>query len=226
MGGERVVIQIIMDENQLLEKGKELFGKGMFLQAIEFFQVAIDSNSNAEEAYLLLADTYSQLGKDALAKSVVYKYLSINPSSKTAIQKIQSLDSENYTSSSSSTCDIKNMSFGQMTKEQKEQYLESLVERNVSQEKMLGIESVHVSIDVRSDEDIYYYIEIEGAIKDDVCLDVIIYGDNRKIFDKNTEWIPDYVFSGSQTFWMQLKGISIDRIRKIKVVIRNAIRLH
>ena len=35
-----------MDEKQLLEKGKELFGKGMFLQAIEFFQVAIDSNSN------------------------------------------------------------------------------------------------------------------------------------------------------------------------------------
>ena len=55
-----------------------------------------------------------------------------------------------------------------ITKEQKEQYLESLVERNVTQEKTLGIESVQVSVDIRSDEDIYYYIEIEGAIKNDI----------------------------------------------------------
>ena len=127
---------------------------------------------------------------------------------------------------SSSSCGIGKSSFAQMTKEQKEQYLESLVERTVTQEKTLGIESVQVSVDIRSDEDIYYYIEIEGAIKNDICLDVIIYGDNRKIFDKNTEWIPDYVFSGSQAFWMQLKGVNIDRVRKIKVVVRNAIRLH
>jgi hypothetical protein len=124
------------------------------------------------------------------------------------------------------SCGISNLSFSQMTKEQKEQYLESLVERDVTQEKALGIESVQVSVDIRSDEDIYYYIEIEGVIKNDICLDVIVYGDNRKIFDKNTEWIPDYVFGGSQAFWMQLKGVNIDRIRKIKVTVRNAIRLH
>lgn len=216
-----------MEEKNLIEKGIELFNKGMFLQAIEFFQVVIENNPNNEDAYLWLSDTYSQLGKDNMAKSIIYKYLAINPSSKTAIQKIQNIDSENYVSSNlTNSCDTSNLSFNQMTKEQKEQYLESLVERNIIQEKTLGIESVHVSVDIRSEEEIYYYIEIEGTIKDDICLDVIIYGDNRKIFDKNTEWIPDYVFSGSQTFWMQLKGISIDRIRKIKVVIRNAIRLH
>lgn len=85
-----------MDEIALIEKGKELFQKGRFLQAVEFFQVVIDSNPNQAEAYLWLADTYSQLGKDTNAKATVYKLLSIDPKNKEAINKIKALDVENY----------------------------------------------------------------------------------------------------------------------------------
>lgn len=85
-----------MDNSTLFEKGKELYQKGRFLQAVEFFQVVIDSNPNFAEAYLWLADTYSQLGKDTNAKAIVYKLLSIDPSNKDAINKIKALDVENY----------------------------------------------------------------------------------------------------------------------------------
>lgn len=85
-----------MNEKQLIEKGKELFNKGLFLQAIEFFQVIIESNSSNADAYLWLADTYSQLGKETMAKSTIYKLLSIDPNNKEAFNKIKLLDVENY----------------------------------------------------------------------------------------------------------------------------------
>lgn len=85
-----------MDNNQLIKKGIELCQKGQFLQAIEFFQVVIENDPKKEEAYLWLADAYEGMGKTDSAKSTVYKYLALNPSSKAAIEKIKSLDLDNY----------------------------------------------------------------------------------------------------------------------------------
>ena len=85
-----------MDEKALIERGKVLYQKSQYLQAIEFFQVVIESNPRNPEAYLWLADTYSQLGRDTNAKSTVYKLLAIDPANKDAINKIKVLDAENY----------------------------------------------------------------------------------------------------------------------------------
>ena len=81
-----------MDNDQLTKKGMELCQKGQFLQAVEYFQVVIENDPNKEEAYLWLADTYEGMGKSNMAKSTVYKLLSINPTNKNAIKKIKSLD--------------------------------------------------------------------------------------------------------------------------------------
>jgi hypothetical protein len=85
-----------MDNDQLTKKGMELCQKGQFLQAVEYFQVVIENDPNKEDAYLWLADTYERMGKSNMAKSTVYKLLSINPTNKNAIKKIKSLDKENY----------------------------------------------------------------------------------------------------------------------------------
>ena len=76
-------------------EGVSQFNAGNYTQAMEFFQAVIDSQPTKEAAYLKLAETYNNLGKEELAKKTLFALLAINPTHKDALSRIQFLLSPN-----------------------------------------------------------------------------------------------------------------------------------
>ena len=57
------------------EHGQKSLDAGKYVEAMEFFQAAIDADSHFEKAYLLLAEVYQKQGRTDKAKSTLYALL-------------------------------------------------------------------------------------------------------------------------------------------------------
>ena len=61
------------------EQGQKSLDAGKYVEAMEYFQAAIEADKRFERAYLLLASAYEMQGKNDKAKSTLYALLAIDP---------------------------------------------------------------------------------------------------------------------------------------------------
>ena len=71
------------------ERGEKSLGQGKYVEAMEFFQAAIETDSHFEKAYLLLATAYERQGKIDKAKATLYGLLAIDPNNAEAKRRVQ-----------------------------------------------------------------------------------------------------------------------------------------
>lgn len=69
------------------ERGKESLEAGKYVEAMEYFQAAIEADKRFEKAYLLLATAYEEQGKKDMAKSALYSLLAVEPNNENALKK-------------------------------------------------------------------------------------------------------------------------------------------
>ena len=74
------------------EHGQKSLDASKYVEAMEFFQAAIDADSHFEKAYLLLAEVYQKQGRTDKAKSTLYALLALDPDNKKALGKIDELN--------------------------------------------------------------------------------------------------------------------------------------
>ena len=71
------------------ERGQKSMDAGKYVEAMEFFQAAIEADKHFEKAYLLLATTYEKQGNKDKAKAALYGLLSVDPNNAEALRRIQ-----------------------------------------------------------------------------------------------------------------------------------------
>lgn len=76
------------------EHGQKSLDAGKFVEAMEYFQAAIEADKRFEKAYLLLALVYEKQGKVDKAKSALYGLLAEDPSNIEATRRINELNAQ------------------------------------------------------------------------------------------------------------------------------------
>ena len=74
------------------EQGQKSLDAEKYVEAMEFFQAAIEADSHFEKAYLLLATAYERQGKTDKAKATLYGLLAINPNHSEALERIDKMN--------------------------------------------------------------------------------------------------------------------------------------
>ena len=85
------------------ERGQESLESGKYVEAMEYFQAAIEADKCFEKAYLLLASAYGKLGKKDKAKATLYALLAVEPNNEKAREGIEVLDESNVVKSKSAS---------------------------------------------------------------------------------------------------------------------------
>ena len=78
-----------LSASEYCEQGQKSLDAGKFVEAMEFFQAAIEADRHFEKAYLLLASAYEKQGKKDKAKAALYGLLAIDPNNAEALKRIQ-----------------------------------------------------------------------------------------------------------------------------------------
>ena len=76
------------------EQGQKSLDAGKYVEAMEYFQAAIEADKRFEKAYLLLALVYEKQGKVDKAKSALYGLLAEDPSNIEATRRIDELNAQ------------------------------------------------------------------------------------------------------------------------------------
>lgn len=71
------------------EQGQKSLDAGKYVEAMEYFQAAIEADKRFEKAYLLLSEVYEKQGKKDKAKAALYGLLAIDPNNAEALKRIQ-----------------------------------------------------------------------------------------------------------------------------------------
>ena len=75
------------------EQGQKSLDAGRFVEAMEYFQAAIEADKHFEKAYILLATAYEKQGKKDKAKAALYGLLAIDPNNEKAMRVVQGISS-------------------------------------------------------------------------------------------------------------------------------------
>ena len=73
------------------EQGEKSLANGKYVEAMEFFQAAIETDKRFEKAYLLLVTSYEKQGNMVKAKATLYALLAIDPENGAALKKLEQL---------------------------------------------------------------------------------------------------------------------------------------
>ena len=73
------------------EQGQKSLDAGKYIEAMEYFQAAIEADNRFEKAYLLLATAYEKQGSIDKAKATLYGLLAIDPNNNNALQRLNRL---------------------------------------------------------------------------------------------------------------------------------------
>ena len=73
------------------EQGQKSLDAGKYIEAMEYFQAAIEADKRFEKAYLLLATAYEKQGAIDKAKATLYGLLAIDPNNNNALQRLNRL---------------------------------------------------------------------------------------------------------------------------------------
>ena len=73
------------------EQGQKSLDAGKYVEAMEYFQAAIEADKHFEKAYILLAESYVKQGNNVKAKSTLYGLLAIEPENEAALKKLGQL---------------------------------------------------------------------------------------------------------------------------------------
>ena len=71
------------------EQGQKMLNEGKLMQAMEYFQAAIELDKHFEKAYLHLSKVYEKQGKPDKAKAALYALLAVDPNNKKALVILQ-----------------------------------------------------------------------------------------------------------------------------------------
>ena len=74
------------------ERGQKSLDAGKYVEAMEFFQAAIEADKHFEKAYILLATAYEKQGKKDKAKATLYGLLAVDPNNENALKRIDELN--------------------------------------------------------------------------------------------------------------------------------------
>ena len=85
------------------EHGQKSLDAGKYVEAMEFFQAAIEADKRFEKAYLLLSEVYEKQGKKDKAKATLYALLAVEPNNEKAREGIEVLDESNVVKSKSAS---------------------------------------------------------------------------------------------------------------------------
>lgn len=77
------------------EQGKKSLDACKYVEAMEYFQAAVEADKRFEKAYLLLATAYEKQGKMDKAKAALYELLANDPNNKRAQDRIVMLEELN-----------------------------------------------------------------------------------------------------------------------------------
>ena len=83
------------------EKGEKSLVAGRFVEAMEYFQAAIETDKRFEKAYLLLSEAYVKQGKTDKAKATLY--VAVEPNNEKAREGIEVLNESNVVKSKSAS---------------------------------------------------------------------------------------------------------------------------
>lgn len=78
------------------EQGEKALGLGKFVEAMEFFQAAIETDYRYEKAYFLLATAYEKQGKVDKAKATLFGLLAIDPNNAEALSLLKKIASKTF----------------------------------------------------------------------------------------------------------------------------------
>ena len=73
------------------ERGQKSLESGKYVEAMEYFQAAIEADKRFEKAYLLLATAYEKQGKKDMAKAALYSLLAVEPNNENALKSLEVL---------------------------------------------------------------------------------------------------------------------------------------
>ena len=73
------------------EQGQKSLDAGKYVEAMEYFQAAIEADKRFEKAYFLLSEVYEKQGKKDKAKAAIYSLLAVEPSNENALKRIEVL---------------------------------------------------------------------------------------------------------------------------------------
>jgi formylglycine-generating enzyme required for sulfatase activity len=73
------------------ERGQKSLDAGKYVEAMEFFQAAIEADKRFEKAYFLLATAYEKQGNKDKAKAALYGLLAFDPNNEKALNKLNYL---------------------------------------------------------------------------------------------------------------------------------------
>ena len=85
------------------KQGKKSLDAGKYVEAMEYFQAAIEADKRFEKAYFLLASAYEKQGKKDKAKATLYALLAVEPNNEKAREGIEVLDESNVVKSKSAS---------------------------------------------------------------------------------------------------------------------------
>lgn len=74
------------------EQGQKSLDASKYVEAMEYFQAAIEVDKHFEKAYLLLSVAYEKQGKTDKAKTALYGLLAIDPNNKEALKGLEQLN--------------------------------------------------------------------------------------------------------------------------------------
>lgn len=74
------------------KQGQNSLDAGKYVEAMEYFQAAMETDKRFEIAYLLLSEVYEKQGKTDKAKATLYALLAVEPDNRKALDKINGLD--------------------------------------------------------------------------------------------------------------------------------------
>lgn len=83
------------------EQGQKSLDAGKYIEAMEFFQAAIELDKHFEKAYLLLSEVYEKQGKFDKSRATLYALLALEPNNENALKKIEALKASNSTTTQS-----------------------------------------------------------------------------------------------------------------------------
>ena len=78
-----------LSASEYCEHGQKSLDAGKFVEAMEYFQAAIEADKRFEKAYFLLSEVYEKQGKKDKAKAALYGLLAIDPNNAEALKRIQ-----------------------------------------------------------------------------------------------------------------------------------------
>lgn len=74
------------------EQGRKSLDAGRYVEAMEYFQAAIEADNQFEMAYLLLSSAFEKQEKTDKAKAALYGLLAVNPNSNAGLKRLEQLN--------------------------------------------------------------------------------------------------------------------------------------